>query len=69
MEVYDPGPTPSYPPPHTTSNPATIRITAYPEPPPKPRRKCALPGCNTTTDHNGGYCCAEHCRRHRRERS
>lgn len=33
----------------------------------KPLRKCVLPGCGVMTDHNGGYCCAEHCRRHRGE--
>lgn len=29
-------------------------------PPPKPKRKCLLKGCDVMTDHNGGYCCAEH---------
>ena len=34
--------------------------------PPKPIGvKCGLPGCATLTLHNGGYCCAEHCREHR----
>lgn len=28
--------------------------------------KCALSGCEVMTAHNGGYCCAEHCRKHRR---
>lgn len=28
-------------------------------------RPCALPGCEATTTHNGGYCCADHCREHR----
>ncbi len=28
-------------------------------------RKCKLPGCDKTTTHNGGYCCAEHCKQHR----
>ena len=71
MNIYDPGPATksAYPPPFTTSAPETIRIAAYPEPTPKPRRKCALPECGVMTEHNGGYCCAEHCRRHRRERS
>jgi len=32
-----------------------------------PPRKCLLPGCENTTDHNGGYCCAEHCKAHRIE--
>ena len=31
-----------------------------PMPEPKPKRKCLLAGCDTLTDHNGGYCCAEH---------
>ena len=26
---------------------------------------CALPGCEEMTSHNGGYCCAEHCKEHR----
>jgi len=30
----------------------------------RPETKCALPGCEVMTDHNGGYCCAEHCREH-----
>ena len=28
--------------------------------------KCGLPSCKTMTTHNGGYCCAEHCKEHRR---
>lgn len=32
----------------------------------KPYKECILPGCEETTNHNGGYCCAEHCREHRR---
>lgn len=31
----------------------------------KPSRKCGLPGCERTTQHNGGYCCAEHCKEDR----
>jgi hypothetical protein len=27
---------------------------------------CLLPECNRTTYHNGGYCCAEHCKEHER---
>jgi hypothetical protein len=27
--------------------------------------RCALPGCEAMTRHNGGYCCADHCREHR----
>lgn len=32
---------------------------------PKPERACRLYGCTNLTDHNGGYCCAEHCKRDR----
>lgn len=32
-------------------------------------RKCALPGCDKLTTHNGGYCCAEHCKQHREMKS
>ena len=32
---------------------------------PKPWRKCSLPGCDREHQHNGGYCCAGHCREHR----
>ena len=31
----------------------------------KPLRRCLLPGCDRMHRHNGGYCCAEHCREHR----
>jgi len=31
----------------------------------RPVRKCLLPGCEATTAHAGGYCCADHCREHR----
>lgn len=34
-------------------------------PAPKPSRECLLPGCQNQTRHNGGYCCADHCRAHR----
>jgi len=34
----------------------------------KPEKVCLLPGCNNMTSHNGGYCCADHCREHRRLR-
>ena len=30
-------------------------------------KKCSLPSCENLTEHNGGYCCAEHCRQHRAE--
>jgi len=28
-------------------------------------RKCLFEGCTNMTDHNGGYCCAEHCKQDR----
>jgi hypothetical protein len=31
----------------------------------KPKRTCRLPGCYEKTNHNGGYCCAAHCKEHR----
>lgn len=34
----------------------------------EPRRElrhCKLAGCTNLTDHNGGYCCPEHCNEHR----
>lgn len=40
------------------------RVPYYPAHP-KKAKKCALPSCRETTKHNGGYCCAEHCREHR----
>jgi len=33
--------------------------------PEKPQSPCALPGCEAMSTHNGGYCCADHCREHR----
>lgn len=33
----------------------------------KELRKCRLPGCENMTSHNGGYCNAEHCHKHRRD--
>jgi len=33
--------------------------------PERTAHRCALPGCDATTTHNGGYCCADHCREHR----
>jgi hypothetical protein len=33
--------------------------------PPKQDSKCMLPECNNMTKHNGGYCCADHCKQHR----
>ena len=32
----------------------------------KPLVKCLLPSCEVVTKHNGGYCCAEHCKEHRK---
>ncbi len=29
----------------------------------KPKKKCLLKDCAEMTDHNGGYCCAEHCKK------
>jgi hypothetical protein len=34
-------------------------------PPERTAHRCGLPGCEATTTHNGGYCCADHCREHR----
>lgn len=34
----------------------------------KPLVKCLLPGCDVLTTHNGGYCCAEHCRQDKKAR-
>jgi len=34
--------------------------------PPTPGRKCLLPDCTRFTTHNGGYCCAEHCRKNKK---
>jgi hypothetical protein len=31
----------------------------------RPLTHCLLPGCSMTTSHRGGYCCAEHSRKHR----
>ena len=33
--------------------------------PKKVINECLLPGCNNLTKHNGGYCCAEHCKQDR----
>jgi hypothetical protein len=35
----------------------------------KKSRKCLLPSCAALTTHNGGYCCAEHCKQHRADTS
>lgn len=43
-------------------NPTRVRI-----PKSKPWRKCRLPRCSAQHQHNGGYCCADHCREHRGE--
>lgn len=32
---------------------------------PNPSVKCLLPSCTNVTKHNGGYCCAAHCREHK----
>lgn len=31
------------------------------------KKKCLLPSCDTLTSHNGGYCSAECCKKHRKE--
>ena len=33
----------------------------------KQEGKCHLPGCEMEKSGRGGYCCAEHCREHRRQ--
>lgn len=38
------------------------------DPAPRTKRQCRLPGCTNTTTHNGGYCCADHCRQHHAEK-
>jgi hypothetical protein len=45
---------------HSGGMPAPFR-----EPRPKPKKVCTLPSCEELTDHNGGYCCADHCKQHR----
>jgi len=34
----------------------------------KKPKNCSLPGCDNKTFHNGGYCCAEHCKKHKEAR-
>ncbi len=29
------------------------------------KRECLLKDCNNLTDHNGGFCCAEHSRKYK----
>lgn len=38
-----------------------------PWPTQKPKEKCRLPECNEITNHNKGYCCAEHFKAHRQQ--
>lgn len=33
----------------------------------KPKTQCLLPDCKELTDHNGGYCSADHCHKHRHQ--
>ena len=33
----------------------------------KPVKKCRLPNCNNLTDHNKGYCCADHYKSHHKQ--
>jgi hypothetical protein len=35
---------------------------------PKPTKKCARPSCENQTSHNGGYCSADCCKQHQKER-
>ncbi len=42
--------------------PLGCRVHAAPE---KIAKKCFMPSCDKLTRHNGGYCCADHCREHR----
>ena len=35
------------------------------KPEPKKPTRCGLPKCKNLTTHNGGYCCADHCHKHR----
>lgn len=32
-----------------------------------PLKKCLLKDCQKMTQHNGGYCCAEHCKKDRKK--
>jgi len=41
--------------------PHIMRSFRIAKPKPKVALKCALPGCNVMTTHNGGFCCREHC--------
>jgi len=47
----------------STHNVYGLMARGYTEPKPV---KCGLPECEEETTHNGGYCCSEHCREHRR---
>lgn len=33
----------------------------------KQPKKCLLKDCQATTTHNGGYCCADHCKKDRKK--
>ena len=44
-----------------------IGIPNYKDKEEKKSTKCLLPSCNNMTNHNGGYCCAEHCKEHRKK--
>lgn len=41
---------------------AIIGMTGRPLRDEKQPRKCRLKDCHRTTTHNGGYCCAAHCK-------
>lgn len=41
---------------------AILGMTGRPLRDEKPARKCLLKDCQRMTEHNGGYCCADHCK-------
>jgi len=47
---------------------AALRGLTVARKPPNPEVRCALPGCTNSTRHNGGYCCADHCRKDQKRR-
>ena len=54
--------------PDARPSPDVIRGLLYHRKKDKPLVKCLLPGCEIKTTHNGGYCCAEHCRQDKKAR-
>lgn len=47
---------------------AALRGLTVARKPQNPFVKCALYGCTNSTRHNGGYCCADHCREDQKRR-